>query len=227
MTSWIPTSKNDMRHFILALTFICCISCHDDEIKSIEKCSFTNLNRIQNLKSGGFGMDTVRINFKGIDYELRTLSGNITEKFYDYKLNRKKIIFSTDNENLKCTITLYYPRDSSYFNNSDYLSTFKIRDSGTPWDRTADSLVFVNQCSFNLYIDVSTISGETFKSLDRDLSPSNFFQIDSLRYLPSINIEVAHFKLYGRFATTALNEITKDEQNIKGTILMQFNTKRQ
>ena len=215
-----------MRQFILVTIAAILLSCHVDTIEKIESCTLTKGNAIKNLKSiYVVSPDSLTINFENSTYELWGYAFSVTKKGYNYKINRRTTDFINANGDLECSITQYYPEDSSYFNNGSFLKRFLIMDSETKDDRVVDSLVFVKQCSFNFHLQLTTPSGEKFKTIDRTDRSSNFYQIDSIKYIDRGQFEYAQYKVYGHFKTSIISGNNKEEL-ISGELRMQFETEK-
>ncbi len=208
---------------ILAITLIL-LSCEGEKIDKNEKCPLVKTNGINGLKfTQTVSQDSLTINFQNSKHEWKGYTAAIISKYYDYQLNRRTISFGNGVDNRVCAITLYYPGDSSYFNNHSYIGRFQIRDSDTPNDPKIDSLVFVKQCSFNFYLELIELNGEKYKSIDRNSSASDFFQIDSIKYIKRDKFEFAQYKAYGHFKTLLVDANNKQEL-ITGELKMQFET---
>ncbi len=208
--------------FLLTIS-LAFLSCHKDKIEKIEKCSLTKTNGIKNLRSVGVvNPDSLTLNFENSEYRLNGRFIYVVSKYYNYILNRRSIAFGNDSGDLNCSITLHYPGDSSYFNNSSYLTTkFLTKD----YDFTSDSLVYVNQCVFNLYLELTKQSGERFKTTNKSDLTSNFFQIDSIHYIKRDLFAYAQYRIYAHFKTYIVNAGSKEEP-ISGNLKMLFETKK-
>ena len=215
-----------MKKLISILSASIVLSCHKAEVKINDTCTLSNNRQIENLRKDGIASgDSARVNFENVDYSLMGYSISVTEKFYDYRLNRKTVDFGDLKNDVHCKITIFFPGDSSYFNNKDYLTKHKIRDGDTPEDRSMDSLVFVKQCPFGLYIKLKSNNGEEYKSTDKDDLSTDFYQIDSIQYIPRVNLDYSQFKVYSHFNTRVVSK-TKDEKILKGELVIQFETKK-
>jgi hypothetical protein len=222
----VVNAFENMRQLIILTITMILLSCHEDKVDKIENCSLSKANGIRNLKFMHIvSPDSLTINFQNVKHELRGYSASVIERFYDYKLNRRTISFGNIDDNLECSVTMYYPGDSSFFNNNSYIGEFEIRNSDTKNDRTADSLVFVKQCSFNFYLELTKLSGEKFKTVDRTDLSSNFYQIDSIKYIKRDKFEYSQYKVYGHFKTLIVGSNNKEE-SVAGELRMQFETKK-
>lgn len=215
-----------MRQLIALSLAVILLSCEDDKVDKVQICTLTKANEIEDLKFiQVVNPDSLTINFQNSTHELKVTSASVTEDFYDYALDKRTVNFGNTDGNLECSVTLYYPGDSSYFNNNSYIGKFEIRDSDTKDDRTADSLVFAKQCPFNLYLELTKTSGEKFKTVDRTDLSANVYQIDSIKYVKRDKFEYAQYKVYGHFKTLIVNS-SGAEELVTGELRMQFETKK-
>jgi len=213
---------------VIILTFLSIlVSCDNDMIKVIENCKLTNTNKIQNLSSVEFGTgDTLQVQLDNVTFNLKLYSVASTERFYDYKLKKRTGVFGVPNGDLVCFVTFYYPADSSYFNNNDYYTNkFKIKDNSSQKDRTLDSLAFVKQCPFNLYLEVIDKTGLIYNSQDKDNLSNDYFQSDSIRYINRDMFDYAQYRVLGHFKTSVIGDNGK-VSSISGNLKMTFETNR-
>lgn len=231
-----------MKQSMILVAIAILLSCQDEKVdalvENIDKCPLTNENQIKDLKFYPIAFeDTLTINFQNSRYELRwfrvevisfapTPKGNI-----QYQLNKRITSFGDGNNlgggyvpgDVVCLVTLYYPSDSAYFNNSAYIKKYQIKNSDTPNNQSENQLVFRKQCPFNLYLELTKTNGEKYKSVDGDSSLSNFFQIDSIKYVNNDNVARAPFKIYAHFKTLLVDANNKQEL-ISGELKMQLET---
>lgn len=220
-------NKDYAMRLVIILTFLSTlISCDKEVIQVIENCQLTKTNKIQNLSrvESGTG-DTLQVKFNNEPYNLRLYSISVTERFYDYKLKKRTVIFGVPNGDLECLVTFYYPADSSYFNNNVYINKFKVKNNSSQKDRILDSLAFAKQCSFNLYLEVTDKSGLIYKSQDSDDLSTDFFESDSIRYINRDGFDYAQYRVLGHFRTTVISDNGK-VKSISGNLKMTFETNK-
>jgi hypothetical protein len=212
---------------VIILTFLSIlISCDNEAIKVIENCQLTKTNKIQALSRVEFGTgDTLQVQLNNVTFNLRLYSVEVTERFYDYKLKKRTGVFGVPNGDLVCLVTFYYPADSSYFNNNDYINKFGVKDNNSQKDRALDSLAFAKQCSFDLYLEVTDKLGLIYKSQDKDNLSTDFFQSDSIRYINRDMVDFAQYRVLGHFKTTVIGD-NGNVSSISGNLKMTFETNR-
>jgi hypothetical protein len=200
-------------------------SCSPDKVTKNEGCNLARGNWIALKELNASSSDSMSINFRGTDYKLQLQAVEVTNYFYGYELNRQTSHFLNSNGEIFCYPTFYYPGDSSYFNNQEYISKFKVRNGNTPNDATADSLVFTSQCAFNLYLAIQT-NGDQFQSSDYDISDSNFFQVDSIKHVTQAGFDYAKFVVFGHFKTAMTNTSTMNTEMATGSLAITFDTEK-
>lgn len=217
-----------MRYIILISISISFLSCGKDEIITTEKCRLSQRNPIKNLKlDGQVGPDSLYLNLEGSLYKFEGLAASITNRFYDFKLDSRTGDLKTADGSLLAFVSFYYPGDSSYFNNQNYLGKFSVKDGDVPHDLEQDSLAFASQCAFNLHLEIITESGQRLKSIERSNPNSNFFQIDSIKYIQRELFEYAQYRIFGNFEAVLTDDESSIKRQVSGRLTMQFETEKQ
>ena len=215
-----------MKFFLrFLLLSIIVISCDKDELIISETCSLSAINGIRNIdKYGIVGRDSLWINIDNSEYKLLGFSSSVTEKYYDYKLSKETTGFGTEDLELECLITLYYPGDSSYMNNRDYLAKFKVADGDGANDRKKDSLNFVKQCPFKLHMKITDNSGSVWSTKDKHDLSLEYYQIDSIKYVTR-KFDYAQFKTFAHFQTI-VEDSKGERKSISGKLIKSFFTRK-
>lgn len=186
----------------------------------------SNGKGIYNLKRDGIvSLDTLVININNTTYTLTTRYASIAQP-NKFLLGKRTEVFKDETEELMATVTLYFPQDSALFNNSDYLSKFRIRDSDIPDDIVSDSVTFSNQCPFGFHFQLINEFGDILKSENENDLLFHFYEIDSIKYIERQAFDYAQYKVFSHFKATLTNGNNGEKQKITGRLVIQFETNK-